>query len=153
MPENGTHHASKGERIARLEAKLEDAETLESQLQAQLDRRLSASEKLVDEKLLGDRREADAIHNSLKEAISKVEEVTDRRFETAAQQAERREGLLGSRVDTLDARIQALERGDAGSRGVRQGITELKASTVAWVGAIAAVGLVLLSALTTHVLG
>jgi len=109
---------SLGERLARVEAEQNCQADLGENLQGQLDRRLTEIEKLFMEKLAGLRAEHQAALAAQKEAIGKVETVTDRRFENASSQAEKREGLMGQRVDALDGRVQAVERGESGSRAV-----------------------------------
>jgi len=141
MPENGTHHVGKGERIARLEAKQESTEKLEKQLQEQLDRRLGEHEKLFNEKMQGDRREADAIHRGLETSINRVENTSDKKLD-----------LIGERSDkafeAVYQRVGALERGDSQTQGERR----LRASMWTGVGVLAAIGYLIVVLVTSHVI-
>jgi hypothetical protein len=143
-------HPKLGERIARIEAAVEAYRSLEEELQHQLDRRIISTETLQDEKLHGLRAEHQAAIAASKEAVTKVEQVTDRRFENTAVQAEKREGLMGNRIDGLDQRLQAVEREGSGNLGERRGQTELKASTVAWIGALAGLGVLIVYLVQAH---
>ncbi len=124
---------SLGERLARVEAEQRCQEGMEDNMQKQLDRRLADTDRLFEEKLDGLRREVVAKADAQKQAVDKAEEATGRQFTTFVEQNDRK-------ADTTNKRLQALESGEAGRRGA----SELKASTVGLLSALAAVGLVLL---------
>jgi len=130
---------SLGERLARVEAEQKCRETLEGDMQNQLDRRLNESEKLYSERLAGLRAEHQAALQAQREAVIKVETVTDRRFESASSQAEKREGLLSANISALDQRVQVIERGDTGNEREKQAIVALQNKQIALIGAVAAV--------------
>ncbi len=109
---------------------------IESDLSA-LDRRFSEVRDLFDEKLDGLRKELSAISNAQKEAVDKSEKSTTQRFDTFIEQNDRK-------AEVTQSRLAALERGESAGAGKSQGVSELKTSTVAWIGAFAAVALVLL---------
>jgi hypothetical protein len=128
---------SPGERLARLEAGLSRAAEDRQELQKQIDRRLGEAEKLYDEKLDGLGERLTAINSAQKEAVDKAEKATAQRFDTFVEQNERK-------AEVTQARLQALERGESQGEGIRRGANELKASTVAWLGALAALALAIL---------
>ncbi len=126
-----------GERLARLEAEVRGLR--EAMLgHWHLD---DEREKTSDEFREGLRREMHLLSEANKAAIEKVEVVTDKRFDLLSEQAERR-------IDTTDKRLGALEKGESGRRGA----AELKASTIAWLGALAAVALIVVSLISSHTL-
>lgn len=110
---------SPGERIAHVEALLDS----QNGIQAQLDRRLNDMGALTDEKLKGLRAEHEAALEAQEKAVEKVETVTDRRFESVAVNAEKREGLLSQRIDGIDTRVQTLERGESVGLGAKTGFS------------------------------
>jgi hypothetical protein len=103
---------SQGERLATLEA------------------RLVGSEAVQQEKLLGLRAEHQAALAAQRDAVLKVESVTDRRFENAATQAEKREELLRSQIEGLDTRLQTVERGESAGVATKTGFNAAWATVV-----------------------
>lgn len=137
---------SLGERLARVEAEQECRETLETDMQAQLDRRMAIVERLFNEKLLGLRAEHQAALQAQREAVIKVETVTDRRFESAGVQAEKREGLLNAGVQAIDQRLQIIERGETGNEREKEAIVTLQNRQIGLVGII----LTVITLILTH---
>lgn len=123
------------ERLAKLEAQLQGLrEAMIGHWHLDDER-----EKVADQFNEALRREMYLLSEANKQAIVKVEAVTDKRFDLMAEQAERR-------VETTDKRLGALERGESGRRGAQ----ELKASTIGWIGAAAAVALIFVSLISSH---
>jgi hypothetical protein len=110
---------SQGERLATLEA------------------RVVASENLQDEKLSGLRAEHQAALSAQRDAVLKVESVTDRRFENAGTQAEKREDLLRSQIGGLDTRLQTLERGESADSAEKGSLLALQNRQILLLGAVA----------------
>ncbi len=106
---------SQGERLARIEAEID------------------AQEKLTTEKLSGLRKELGAVNTAQKDAVAKSEIATEARLKELSTQGE-------GRADVTNQRLSALERGESAGRGA----SDLKASTVAWIGALAGLALVVI---------
>jgi hypothetical protein len=130
---------SLGERMAALEAAVHGHWGQDNERESVSDKRLTETGLLFDQKLMGLRAEHQAALAAQKEAVIKVETVTDQRFTTAGTQAERREGLMNTRMDGLDTRLQTLERGESMNVGERTGIVSLQNRQIALVGVIIAV--------------
>lgn len=122
-----------GERLARLEAEQECLQAEREDMQRQLDRRLTEAERLHDSQLDGLSQKLQAVGEAQDRAATKAEQATSRQISLLGEQSERR-------AEEMYRRLGALESGEAG----RKGASELKASTVGLLSALAAVGLVLL---------
>ena len=132
------HEHTEKERLAHIEALMED-------MQPQLDRRFKTSEELFAERIGGLRTELGAINSAQKEAVDKTEKSVEARLNAAAAASNRKD-------EVNQQRLAALEQSVLVGEGARKGASEFKASTVAWIGAVAALGLILVSLLSAHVI-
>ncbi len=128
---------STGERLATLEAGLARAAEDRGELQSQIDRRLGESEKLFNEKLDGISREVQAKADAQKAAVDKAEQSSTRQFESFVAQNDQKSEIT-------QRRLSALERGESAGQERRNTANELKTSTLAVIGALATIALVIL---------
>ena len=117
---------STGERLAHIEAD-----------SAALDRRFIETKDLFDQKLLGLSEKVDAKAEAQKEAVEKAEKSATQRFEAFVEQNDRK-------AEVTQQRLQALERGESAGHERRAAVNELKTSTLAVIGALATIALVIL---------
>lgn len=134
------------ERLAAVEATLASRanieEKVEVSLQAQLDRRLAEADRLQDEKLHGLRREQEAFREAAEEGRKRIEQTADRSVQALHDRLDRSNGDLATR-------LAAIERITSEDTGARQSVSRL------WVaiGAVAALGYLIVLLVTTHVFG
>ena len=124
---------SAGERLARLEALIENVAALKtevSSLEAKVEGHLllnSATENSAKEEIEATRRELLTHISAQRDAIVKAEEAQRRQFDLAREQAEKREEIANER-------LLSLERGSSKGEGAQQRSQQISASVVAFAG-------------------
>ena len=130
---------SAGERLARLEALIENVAALKTEvasLEAKVDGHVvlnAATENSAKEEIEATRRELLTHISAQRDAIVKAEEAQRRQFDLAREQAEKREEIANER-------LLSLERGSSKGEGAQQRSQQISASLIAWAG-LAIVGL------------
>ena len=130
---------SAGERLARLEALIENVAALKtevSSLEARVEGHVvlnSATENSAKEEIEATRRELLTHIAAQRDAIVKAEEAQRRQADLTREQSEKREEIANER-------LLALERGSSRGEGVHERSQQISASLIAWAG-LAIVGL------------